>query len=118
MYGLITRWSLAAAPDGAEQRLREYVRAESHPKFTGRPGLIEKIWTMRPGAFFAGNYMWATEEARAEFVAALGAAPSKVTQIIGAEPELVEEFEIIAVAEGGEGLDGITGVGTAFSALA
>jgi hypothetical protein len=34
---------------------------------------------MRPGAFFAGNYIWATEQARAEFVTALAEAPSKVT---------------------------------------
>lgn len=114
MYGLITRWSLAGTSAEVERQLREYVRTESHPRFTGRPGLIEKIWTMRPGAFFAGNYIWATEQARAEFVAALDSAPSKVTQIIGRGLELVEEFEIVAVAEGGECLDGITGVGTAF----
>lgn len=118
MYGLITRWSLAGAPAEAEQQLRDYVRAESHPKFTGRPGLVEKIWTMRPGAFFAGNYIWATEQARAEFVASLATTPSKVTKIIGRDPELVEEFEIVAVAEGGEGLEGLTETGTAFRALA
>lgn len=116
MYGLVTRWSLDGAPAEAERQLREYVGAESHPKFTGRPGLIEKIWTMKPGTFFAGNYIWATEQARAEFVASLSGAPSKVTQIIGRDPELVEEFEIVAVAEGGEGMEGITGTGTAFRA--
>jgi hypothetical protein len=118
VYGLITRWSLDDAPADVERQLRDYVRDESHPRFTGRPGLIEKFWTMRPGAFFAGNYIWATEQARAEFVASLDTTPSKVTQIIGRGPELVEEFEIVAVAEGGEGLAGITGVGTAFRALA
>ncbi|MBO0776469.1 MAG: hypothetical protein J2P34_09150 [Actinobacteria bacterium] len=118
MYGLITRWSLAEVPADVDRQLRDYVRTESHPKFSGRPGLIEKIWTMRPGAFFAGNYIWATEQARAEFVASLATTPSKVTQIIGRDPELVEEFEIVAVAEGGEGLAGITGTGTAFRALA
>ena len=118
MYGLVTRWSLAGTSTEVEQQLREYVGTESHPKFTGRAGLIEKIWTMRPGGFFAGNYIWATEQARAEFVASLAGPPSKVTQLIGREPELVEEFEIIAVAEGGEGLEGITGIGTAFQALA
>jgi hypothetical protein len=118
MYGLVTRWSLAGTSAEVERQLREYVGTESHPKFTGRPGLIEKIWTMRPGAFFAGNYIWATEQARAEFVAALAEGPSKVTQLIGREPELVEEFEIVAVAEGGEGLDGITGVGSAFHSMA
>lgn len=44
--------------------------------------------------------------------------PLRVSEIIGGDPESVEEFEIIAVAEGGEGLAGITGVGTAFSAIA
>jgi hypothetical protein len=118
MFGLVTRWSLAGVGEDIEQRLRDYVREESHPKFTGRPGLIEKIWTMKPGGFFAGNYIWATEEARAEFVAGLRTGPLKVSEIIGRDPESVEEFEIIAVAEGGEGLAGITGVGTAFSAIA
>lgn len=118
MFGLVTRWSLVGTSAEVERQLREYVRTESHPRFTGRPGLIEKIWTMRPGGFFAGNYIWATEQARAEFVAALDSAPSKVTQIIGHGPDLVEEFEIVAVAEGGEGLGGITGMGTAFRAMA
>jgi hypothetical protein len=116
MYGLITRWSLADTSAEVSDTLRDYVREESHPRFTGRPGLVEKIWTMRPGVFFAGNYLWATEEARAEFVASLATTPSKVTEIVGHGPDVVEEFEIVAVAEGGVGMAGLTSRGTAFDA--
>jgi hypothetical protein len=116
MYGLITRWSLAGTSPEVSDKLRDYVREASHPRFTGRPGLVEKIWTMRPGVFFAGNYLWATEAARAEFVASLATTPSKVTELVGHGPDVVEEFEIVAVAEGGEGMAGLTGRGTAFGA--
>jgi hypothetical protein len=114
MYGLTTRWSLDGASAEVNDRLREYVGKESQPKFTGREGLHEKIWSMRPGVFFAGTYLWATEQARAEFVASLASAPSKVTDIVGHGPDVVEEFEIIAVAEGGEGMADVTKLGTAF----
>lgn len=116
MFGLTTRWSLAGTPAEVSDQLRDYVRDESHPRFTGRPGLIEKIWIMQPGLFFGANYLWATEEARAEFVAALADAPSKVNDIVGHRPDLIEEFEIVAVAEGGVGMDRLTARGTAFSA--
>jgi hypothetical protein len=115
MYGLVTRWSLAGSSAEVSDRLRDYVREQSHPRFTGRPGLVEKIWTMQPGGFFAGNYIWATEQARAEFVASLADTPSQVTEIVGHGPNVVEEFEIVAVAEGGEGLAELTARGTAFS---
>lgn len=46
-------------------RLRDYVREESQPRFTGRPGLIEKIWTMKPDSSFASTYLWETDEAGA-----------------------------------------------------
>jgi hypothetical protein len=114
MYGLITRWSLEGTGHEVSDRLRDYVRDESQPRFTGRAGLIEKIWTMQPGGFFAGNYLWATEQARSEFVASLATTPSKVTEIVGHAPDVVEEFEVVAVAEGGEGMTGITARGTAF----
>jgi hypothetical protein len=114
MFGLTTRWSLEGTGTRVSDTLRDYVRDESQPRFTGRPGLIEKIWTMKPGSFFVGTYLWATEEARREFVAALATVPSKVTDIVGHGPDVVEEFEVLAVAEGGEGMDGLTKRGTAF----
>jgi hypothetical protein len=118
MFGLTTRWSLAGTGPEVSDRLRDYVREESKPRFDGRAGLVEKIWTMRSGAFFAGVYLWATEKDRSEFVAALATTPSKVSDIVGHDPDIIEEFEVIAVAEGGEGMAGITGLGTAFGPLA
>jgi hypothetical protein len=118
MFGLTTRWSLAGTSAEVSDQLRDYVRDESYPRFAGRPGLIEKIWTMQPGLFFAGNYLWATEQARAEFVASLATTPSKVTAIVGHGPDVVEEFEIVAVAVGGEGIERLTELGTAFRATA
>jgi hypothetical protein len=114
MFGLTTRWSLAGTSAEVSDQLRDYVREESLPRFAGRPGLIEKIWTMQPGDFFAGNYLWATERARTEFVAALATTPSKVTEIVGRGPDVLEEFEIVAVAVGGEGIERVTELGTAF----
>jgi hypothetical protein len=118
MFGLTTRWSLAGTPAETSDRLREYVREESHPRFTGLPGLIEKIWAMRPGEFFGATYLWASEQARADFVASLAGTPSKVTEIVGHGPDVIEQHEIVAVAEGGEGMAGLTELGTSFRASA
>ena len=115
MFGLTTRWSLTGTGPELSDRLREYVREESQPKFTGRAGLVEKVWMMRPVAFFGATYLWATEQARAEFLASLATTPSKVTAIVGGGPDVIEEFEIVAVAEGGEGMAGLTALGTAFT---
>jgi hypothetical protein len=51
-------------------------------------------------------------------VASLATTPSKVTEIVGHGPDIIEEFEVVAVAEGGEGMAGITELGTAFRASA
>jgi hypothetical protein len=37
---------------------------------------------------------------------------------VGRGPDAVEEFEIVAVAVGGEGIEGLTELGTAFRATA
>jgi hypothetical protein len=52
MLGLTVRWSLAAAPAGVEDELREYVASSSHERFTGMDGLRFKTWRMVPGAGF------------------------------------------------------------------
>ncbi len=114
MFGLTVRWSLMGAPAGAAQRLRAYVRDESLARFTGMPGLHQKIWTLREGGSFSGTYIWASEQARREFVERFRANPSAVTDIIGQSPDAMEEFEVVAVAEGAEGMQGLTAAGTAF----
>jgi hypothetical protein len=103
--GLTIRWSLAGAPNGVEETLASYVADTSHARFTGMDGLRSKTWRCRPGEWFEGCYVFATDEARAEFQRTFTeiAAESPGSQMIGRSPILIEECEVVAVAEGGEG---------------
>jgi hypothetical protein len=105
MLGLTVRWSLADAPEGVEAALADYVADTSHARFTGMAGLRFKTWRMVPGEWFEGCYVFATDEARAEFQATFtdGAAESPGSQIIGSAPVLIEPCDIVAIAEGWEG---------------
>ncbi|WP_374456190.1 hypothetical protein [Nocardioides sp.] len=105
MLGLTVRWSLADAADGVEDRLATYVAETSHARFTGMTGLRFKTWRMVRGEWFEGCYVFATDEARAEFQRTFteGAADSPGSQIIGSPPILVEACDIVAIAEGWEG---------------
>ena len=103
MHGLTVRWSLLGAPAGTEDRLREYVRDTSVARFTGMPGLVQKTWQMAPGGFFSGVYVWATEQARADFLERFRSNPSPVTQLVGHGPDVVQEWELLGVAVGAEG---------------
>ena len=105
MHALTVRWSLADAPDGVEDKLAAYVAETSHARFTGKAGLRFKTWRMRPGEWFEGCYVFATDEARAEFQETFTAtaAESPGSQIIGSPPILIEECDVVAVAEGGAG---------------
>lgn len=103
MYGLTVRWSLMDAPPGTDQRLRDYVRDTSVARFTGMPGLVQKTWQMAERGFFAGIYIWSTAEARASFLETFRANPSVVTQLIGKDPDIVQEWEVVGVAVGADG---------------
>ncbi len=105
MKALTVRWSLADAPAGVEEQLAAYVADSSHARFTGADGLRFKTWRMRPGEWFEGCYVFATDEARAAFQRSFteGAAESPGSQIVGSAPVLIEECDVVAVAEGGEG---------------
>lgn len=105
MHGLTVRWSLADSEPGVEERLAAYVEETSHARFTGMAGLRFKTWRMRPGEWFEGCYVFATEEERArfqdDFTAVAATAPGSV--LVGAPPELIEPCVIVAVAEGADG---------------
>ncbi len=105
MHGLTVRWSLAAAPAGVEEKLAAYVAETSHARFTGKDGMRFKTWRMRPGEWFEGCYVFASDEARAqfqtEFEAVAAEAPGSV--IVGSPPALIEPCAVVAVAEGGDG---------------
>ena len=105
MLGLTIRWSLADAPEGAEERLASFVAETSHARFSGMAGLRWKTWRMVRGEWFEGLYVFATSEAREEFQRTFteGAAQSPGSQMIGSSPILVEACDIVAVAEGWDG---------------
>ncbi|MEO6203909.1 MAG: hypothetical protein ABIO67_00775 [Mycobacteriales bacterium] len=103
MYGLTIRWSLTDADAVVSDKLRTYVRDESIARFTGMPGLLWKTWQMVDGGFFAGNYVWATEQARTEFLESFRASPSAVTLMVGHTPDVVQEFDVVGIAVGAEG---------------
>jgi hypothetical protein len=103
MYGLTVRWSLSGTPAGTDEQLRAYVRDTSVARFTGMPGLVQKTWQMAPGGFFSGVYVWKTAEARAAFLEQFRANPSAVTQLVGHDPDIVQEWELVGVAVGADG---------------
>jgi hypothetical protein len=111
MRGLTVRWSLADAPDGTEERLAAYVAETSWAKFTGMSGLGFKTWRMRRGEWFEGCYVFATAEARSEFQDAFtrSAADAPGSQLIGSAPVLIEECDVVAVAEGWDGFTAFSG---------
>ena len=103
MYGLTIRWSLTHAAGGSDELLRAYVRDESVDRFTGMPGLHLKVWQVVDGGFFAGLYIWKTEQARADFLEAFRSSPSKVTQLLGHDPDVIQEWDVAGIAIGAEG---------------
>jgi len=105
LSGLTVRWSLAEAPDGAEEALADYVAGTSHARFSAMEGLRFKTWRMRRGEWFEGSYVFEDAAARAAFQASFteGADGSPGSQMIGSSPVLIEECTIVAVAEGAAG---------------
>jgi len=105
MRGLTVRWSLEAAPPDVAEHLAEYVQESSHARFSGMPGLRFKTWRIKPGQWFEGCYVFATGEDRSAFQRTFsqGAAEAPGSVIIGSAPILIEECEVVAIAEGREG---------------
>lgn len=105
MHALTVRWSLAQAPEGVEEELATYVADTSHDRFSGMPGLRFKTWRMRRGEWFEGCYVFASDEARAQFQETFtaGAATAPGSVLIGSAPVLIEACDVVAVAEGAEG---------------
>ena len=105
MRGLTVRWSLEEAPAEVADELASYVEESSHARFNDMSGLRFKVWRIKPGQWFEGCYVFATEEDRAEFQRTFsqGAAEAPGSKIIGSAPILIEECEVVAIAEGREG---------------
>jgi len=104
-HALTVRWSLAdAAPDVGE-RLREYVAGTSHARFSAMEPLRFKTWRMREGEWFEGTYVFDSEQDRKLFREEFepGAANAPGSTIIGSSPVLLEDWEVVAIAEGPAG---------------
>jgi hypothetical protein len=87
-------WNLADA-DRSVADLRDYLREESVPAFAEVPGLRLKLWvsdehTERWGAM----YLFESREAAEQHL------PSRMRELVGKDPDLVEEFDLEASIEG------------------
>ncbi|MCE1179387.1 MAG: hypothetical protein LWW86_10240 [Micrococcales bacterium] len=105
-YGLLVRWSLDGTGQETAAQLRQHVVGTSMARFMFQDGLAFKVWRMSEGAWFEGTYVFATEAARDDFrerYAAQGDDCGDVTAIIGSPPQVVEAYEVVAIAEGPEG---------------
>ena len=114
-YGLSVRWSLAQAPAGAAETLREYVVGTSMARFMFLDGLAFKVWRMRAGEWFEGTYVFDSPHERQAFRESFepGAAQAPGSVIIGSAPIAIEEYEVVAIAEGPAGFRRGAGPGTA-----
>jgi hypothetical protein len=104
----IVLWSLADSTTTIGE-LRGYLRDESVEAFEEVPGLRVKAWisdeaTDRWGAV----YLWESREAAQQTL------PSRARELIGKEPDLVEEFDVEATVEGDYNVEGLTRLGLAF----
>ncbi len=104
-YGLTVRWSLRGAASDIEGKLREYVTGTSMHKFASLPGLRSKIWRMRESEWFEGVYIWSDPQSRDAFAASFAATggDNPGSELIGAAPEVIEPFEVVAIAQGPAG---------------
>lgn len=114
-YGLAVRWSLKESTQDVADALREYVVGTSIARFMFLDGLAFKTWRMREGEWFEGTYVFDSardrDEFRTEFEA--GAASSPGSELIGSAPTVIEEFEVVAIAEGPAGFRRGAGPGSA-----
>ena len=90
----IVLWSLAESSTTIEE-LREYLRDESAPAFADVPGLRLKTWISDPATERWGAvYVWESREASEQQL------PSRARELIGSDPDIVEEFDVEATIEG------------------
>lgn len=101
-YGLAVRWSLEGCGPEVADQLREYVVGTSIAKFMFLDGLAFKVWRMREGEWFEGTYVFDTEHDRARFREQfeVDAPTSPGSKLIGSAPITIEDYEVVAIAEG------------------
>jgi Putative mono-oxygenase ydhR len=101
-------WNLADAKTTIEE-LRRYLRDESVDLFAEVPGLRFKAWIADEATErWGGVYLWESPEAAAQPV------PSRARELIGKDPDIVEEFDIEATIEGRFEVEELSRLGLAF----
>jgi hypothetical protein len=101
-------WSLADSKTTIDE-LRRYLRDESVGRFEEVPGLRFKAWISDEATErWGGIYLWESAEAAAQ------ALPSRARDLIGKDPDIVEEFDVEATIEGRFEIEELSRLGLAF----
>jgi hypothetical protein len=104
----IVLWSLADSKSTIEE-LRRYLRDESVDAFEEVEGLRFKAWLSDPaGDRWGAVYLFESVEAARQEL------PSRARDLIGKEPDLVEEFDVEATIEGRYAEEQLSRLGLAF----
>ncbi len=101
-------WNLADSTTTIEE-LRRYLRDESVDAFSEVSGLRFKAWISDEATErWGGVYLWESVDAASQVL------PSRARELIGKDPEIVEEFDVEATIEGRFELEELSRLGLAF----
>jgi hypothetical protein len=104
----IVLWSLADSKTTIGE-LRRYLRDESVDAFEGVPGLRFKAWISdETTERWGGVYLWESAQAAGQPL------PSRARELIGKEPDLLEEFDVEATVEGEYVIEQLSRLGLAY----
>ena len=104
----IVLWSIGDSLISIDE-LRRYLRDESVDAFAEVPGLRLKVWISdAAGERWGAFYLFESREA------ADAQLPSRVRELTGKEPDLVEEFDVEATVEGRFDVEPLSHLGLAF----
>ena len=104
----IVLWNLGDSKTTIEE-LRRYLRDESVDEFGEVEGLRLKAWISdEPGERWGAFYLFESREAADQ------ALPGRARELIGKQPDLVEEFDLEATVEGQYADEQLSRLGLAF----
>ncbi|HVM68496.1 MAG TPA: YdhR family protein [Gaiellaceae bacterium] len=104
----IVLWNLADSMTSIGE-LRRYLRDESVDAFAEVPGLRFKAWISdESGERWGAFYLFESREAADQPL------PSRVRELAGKDPDLVEEFDLEATVEGRYADERLSRLGLAF----
>ena len=101
-------WNLADSKTTIAE-LRRYLRDESVDRFGEVPGLRFKAWISDEATDrWGGIYLWESADAAAQVL------PSRARDLIGKDPDIVEDFDVEATIEGRFEIEELSRLGLAF----